>query len=326
LQCFNFIIISLKKTYSIKLPLITAERNNSLRRIQTLKQKYSQELNIIQNRIDTQQNQLNIIIPIFQTNNDKVEALQKQIEVLQIRNDTLHSKQSRLGKYRTKTERNRNLQKQVTEMSQSKQEEITKLTQMKNNINSLEENIKQQNKELEILKMKEQELILNIINLQNELTKSHEKRKEMKNELKDLQKQENDNNKNINKFQQEMEKYEREIKHSINYNIYEAYIECRRIVEKYQNENVNQNNLNGVYGPVIELFNCDSRYEQAIEACAKHKLFYWICDNDDTATILIQLLKKRKMWKSYSYAIKSYFRKTKTKTKTKINKRITKYS
>ncbi|ETO27597.1 structural maintenance of chromosomes 3, partial [Reticulomyxa filosa] len=164
--------------------------------------------------------------------------------------------------------------------------------ELEKTIESLETEGDKLSNELASLRGEETKRSEDLKSAQSELNKSHEKRKHTKNELKDIQTRENESNKTVKRLQQDVERHDRELRNTMSLGMYEAYIECRRVVDKYKDSA--EYDLKGIYGPVLELFSCAERYDQAIEECAKHKLFYWVCDNDDTATTLITLLKKEK--------------------------------
>ncbi|BEJ13833.1 hypothetical protein CspHIS471_0310070 [Cutaneotrichosporon sp. HIS471] len=53
-------------------------------------------------------------------------------------------------------------------------------------------------------------------------------------------------------------------------------------------------NLNGVYGPVYELFEVSDKYKTAVETVAGTSLFHVVVDNDDTASKLIDAMNKER--------------------------------
>ena len=57
---------------------------------------------------------------------------------------------------------------------------------------------------------------------------------------------------------------------------------------------VQQHNIAGVYGPLIDLIACDSRYDKSVETVAGNKLFQVVVDTDETVDRLLALMKKER--------------------------------
>lgn len=55
-----------------------------------------------------------------------------------------------------------------------------------------------------------------------------------------------------------------------------------------------QNNLEGVYGTLSELFDVSDRYRTAVEVTAGQSLFHYVVDTDETATAVLEILQKEK--------------------------------
>jgi structural maintenance of chromosome 3 (chondroitin sulfate proteoglycan 6) len=57
---------------------------------------------------------------------------------------------------------------------------------------------------------------------------------------------------------------------------------------------VQQHNIQGVYGPLIDLIQCDQRYDKSVETVAGNKLFQIVVDSDDTVDRLLSLMKQER--------------------------------
>ncbi|KAL0244946.1 hypothetical protein GEMRC1_009026 [Eukaryota sp. GEM-RC1] len=62
----------------------------------------------------------------------------------------------------------------------------------------------------------------------------------------------------------------------------------------YLREKVEEQQVSGVYGPVIELFSTDPAFFPAVESVAKNQLFHVVVENEDVAATCIQLLQRAK--------------------------------
>jgi len=52
--------------------------------------------------------------------------------------------------------------------------------------------------------------------------------------------------------------------------------------------------ISGVYGPLLELFECDEVYMTAVESAVGSALFHVVVDTDDTASKLLESMKQQK--------------------------------
>ena len=55
-----------------------------------------------------------------------------------------------------------------------------------------------------------------------------------------------------------------------------------------------QDNLEGVYGTIAELFTVSERFSTAVEVTAGNSLFHYVVDNDQTATNLLEMLQRER--------------------------------
>ena len=83
---------------------------------------------------------------------------------------------------------------------------------------------------------------------------------------------------------EELRRAEQELSHTMDRNTSRGLASVRRIKR--------QHNLDGVYGTVAELMEVNDRYRKAVEATAGNSLFHYIVDNDETASKVIEILRK----------------------------------
>lgn len=95
---------------------------------------------------------------------------------------------------------------------------------------------------------------------------------------------ESEKDKNIQTSKEELSKCEQQLQASVNRVISNGLQAVKRIVAK--------NKINGVYGPIIELFECPLHLITAVEITAGNSLFHVVVDTDDTAARILEELNK----------------------------------
>ena len=99
-----------------------------------------------------------------------------------------------------------------------------------------------------------------------------------------LWKKESKLEKEISATKAAMQKKERQVDSSVARDIQNGLNSLQRIVQ--------QHNIKGVHGPIIELFECKDTYNTAVEATAGNVLFHVVVDSDDVATQIISHLNR----------------------------------
>ncbi len=125
--------------------------------------------------------------------------------------------------------------------------------------------------------------------LKKELEKVMKKRSKLQNRKKEKEKTENSLKREKEKEEAKLNACKNELRSTMSPSMFEAYTRTHEVVEKYENEL-----RGGVYGPLIDLIECEESYDAAVEASSNSKLFYWVVDTDETAEHLIDLLNKEK--------------------------------
>lgn len=120
-----------------------------------------------------------------------------------------------------------------------------------------------------------------------ELNEARDKRDRLQANRKDLWKRETEIDSNFQNYKNEMIRCARQLQTSVNKAISIGLQAVTRIKEQY--------NLSGIYGPVIELFDCDEEFVTAVEVAGGNNLFNVVVDTDDTAAKIIEILNQEKI-------------------------------
>ena len=224
--------------------------------------------------------------PKFESAKEKED--EKQSEVLQTerRLNQLHQKRGRSAQFQTEKQRDEWIDEQV------KLAEAT-IALKKKEIERSEKDIKDIENDSENDKRELARLEKQLVSASNELTKldtEHEKllakRNKVQNERKTLQRKDADFDSELAKLGEEIQKYEKQLEYSMARDLHRGLAAVQRIVR--------ERNIAGVHGPLIELMQCDTRFNSAIEAAAGNQLFQIVVDNDDIGSEIIKHLNKEK--------------------------------
>eukprot|EP00976_Prorocentrum_cordatum_P072513 1180743-Prorocentrum_minimum.AAC.4 len=87
-------------------------------------------------------------------------------------------------------------------------------------------------------------------------------------------------------MQEDMRKKEKHLEAAVPRDINRGLVTVKRIC--------NDHRIPGVHGPLIELFDCDEKFNTAVEVTAGNNLFHIVVDSDEIATKIIHYLNQEK--------------------------------
>lgn len=249
--------------------------------------KYNEELNQISKQIITCKQELDEIEPIYIEKSSQLEYLQSSLTKITSRIETLYGKQGRGTQFATKAERDQFLQTQIDKLHIQITEKNDLLQKTTREISQEEKRLKTEKQQIE-LSEKQQHIRTNryeqINNIIRERTQHRnelqDQRKSSWRDVENLQEQ-------IQEAKQELEKGKQQLNRALPRHIAQGLVAVESIVQ--------QHNLQGCYGPLIDNFTLRSdAFRNAVEIAAGNSLFHVIVDNDETAAFLIKELDRLK--------------------------------
>ncbi|QDZ18462.1 structural maintenance of chromosomes protein [Chloropicon primus] len=211
---------------------------------------------------------------------------QKEADIMQTeqRLQQLYQKQGRKNQFNSKKERDHWINNEIKEIDSALQKKEASLAtleaqheQISKTTAEQEETIRRQREDIKS-KEKEQDDILGAL-------KEFRKTKgDLQEERKLLWKNESKLDKETTAARTSMQKKERQVDSSVARDIQNGLKSLQRIVQ--------QHNIQGVHGPIIELFECKDTYNTAVEATAGNVLFHVVVDSDEVATRIISHLNR----------------------------------
>lgn len=92
---------------------------------------------------------------------------------------------------------------------------------------------------------------------------------------------------NIQTYKNDLLKSEKQLQSTVNKIVSSGLNAVHRIAE--------ENDIKGVYGPLIELFEVPEQYMTAVEIAAGGSLFFIVVDTEDTAAKILDIMSKEKI-------------------------------
>eukprot|EP01104_Vermistella_antarctica_P010638 TRINITY_DN2847_c1_g2_i3.p1 TRINITY_DN2847_c1_g2~~TRINITY_DN2847_c1_g2_i3.p1 ORF type:complete len:870 (-),score=309.49 TRINITY_DN2847_c1_g2_i3:51-2660(-) len=198
----------------------------------------------------------------------------------------IYSKQGRSGQFTSKKERDNWLRKEIKELEKTGKNEAAQKARAEKDIAALEKDLKKTTNDIERREhqLKDiQETLSKNVKSSIELKKG---RDDASNRRKSAWKKDNQITGQIRKAQEGLNRGQRDLKSTVNKITASGNRAVRDIARRL--------NLSGVYGPLIELFECDPQLFTAVEVTAGNSLFHVVVDTDDTATVLLETLNQEK--------------------------------
>ncbi|CAI0541715.1 unnamed protein product [Linum tenue] len=236
------------------------------------------QLKSVEKEIQDSVKELEKISPSYEEQVQKEKEITKGIMDREKQLSILYQKQGRATQFASKADRDKWLQKEIEDLQREKklQQEINKLnvdlatqdayiTDRKADIEKIQSHISQSRK--------------GFSNHKDQRDKLHDERKA-------LWGKENALDAEIDKLKTELEKAKKSLDHATPGDVRRGLNSMRRICREH--------NITGVFGPIIELLDCDEKFFTAVEVTAGNSLFHVVVKDDGVSTQIIRQLNAQK--------------------------------
>ncbi|KAH7252261.1 RecF/RecN/SMC [Fusarium tricinctum] len=244
--------------------------------------QHAADLESVQNEIASKEQQLSRIIPAYNEKKQQEDEIRRQLDHAEATRNRLFAKQSRGSQFRTKSERDAWLRKEIQEL------EINISTQKANKIDADEEvervheSIAQAEQEVAELRNRLANFSDERAALEEEVAKATDVLDKLNDERKLVRREDDKLNSVITNARQEKETAERELSHTMDGATARGLATIRRLKQ--------ERDIPGAYGTLAELLEVSDAYRLPVEQIAGASLFHYIVDNADTATQLADTL------------------------------------
>ncbi|KAJ6017195.1 Chromosome segregation protein SudA [Penicillium sp. IBT 35674x] len=253
---------------------------------QALKSRHDNDLNAVQTAIQERESELQTILPDFNAAKDQEDTVKAQLTEAETSRQRLYAKQGRNSRFKNKSERDKWLQMEVRESNRSITTVEGVVAQTKDDINDLEKEIASLEPETERLRQQIDGRGDTMHSVDEQVQTAKDERDRLMDQRKELWREEAKLDSVLSSASQEMDRAERSLSHMMDQNTSRGLAAVRRIKR--------QQNLDGVYGTLAELFEVNDRYRTAVEVTAGQSLFHYVVDTDETATKVLEALQKEK--------------------------------
>ncbi|CAN6347947.1 unnamed protein product, partial [Urochloa humidicola] len=214
------------------------------------------------------------------------EEIQKSIMDREKRLSILYQKQGRATQFANKAARDNWLQKEIEDLepvllSNRKQERL-----LQDEIQKLKDEISNLTNYIESRKSESSELEATLVKRHNDYNDLRRQRDVLQEERKSFWKEENDVGAEIERLEEDLIKAQKSLDHATPGDIRRGLNSVSRIIKDH--------GISGVFGPVLELVDCEEKFFTAVEVTAANSLFHVVVENDDISTRIIQILTREK--------------------------------
>lgn len=246
------------------------------------KQRHTTELQAVQKEIAEKNAELAKIVPGYTKAKEQETEVKSELDTADATRQRLLAKQGRNAQFRSKSERDKWLKKEIDELNNTlatqkanRMDTEEEVSTVQSEIQELEKDISGLRERLEGWGGNRQELAEQVTNAKDALERLSDERK--------ILRREDDKLESItNTSQYELNRAEQDLSHSMDGATARGLATVRRLKR--------EQNIPGAYGTLAELLNVSENYRIAVEQTAGNSLFHYVVDNEETATRLAKAL------------------------------------
>ncbi|KAF9932721.1 Structural maintenance of chromosomes protein 3 [Mortierella alpina] len=250
------------------------------------KRRNQQELQAIEEEIRTRELELSQVTPEFHQRQTEEHQLREEIVRADFERQTLYSKQGRSGQFSSKAQRDEWLRNEVDETQKTCNTQTLQYRQLVSGLEALEAKLAHERETIQTLRDQETARKEETQSLLQELVALKAERDQLTDQRKELWRDDAKTDSTLNNLREEQRKSERSLGASMDKNTSAGLAAVSKIAKAL--------NLEGVYGPLYELFDVEDQYETAVSVTAGSSLFHVVVDTEITATRVLEALNKEK--------------------------------
>lgn len=258
----------------------SGERNAERRR--TLQERLEE----VETEITQKEEELMSVIPSWEELTRSLEADRLRLEDLRARAAVLMAKAGRSGQFRTQEERDVALQQQIAELSRFEQAQEQRLQSIEETRLEIQAKLDDVGEALQTrLKQMEQRKTS-----KEDSTRTWVQKKGQRDDLverkKELWKEDTKLSSSTAYALEQLNNAERILASTMDKATARGLQSVERIAHEHK--------IDGVYGPLYQLFTVDDKYQTAAEVTANASLFHVVVDTDETASKVLEVMNKEK--------------------------------
>ncbi|XP_010521617.1 PREDICTED: structural maintenance of chromosomes protein 3 [Tarenaya hassleriana] len=244
------------------------------------------QLHMVEREIQDSMEELEKINPLYESQVEKEKRITKGIMEREKQLSILYQKQGRATQFSSKAARDKWLRKEIEDLDHVLRSNVAQEQKVQIEIDRL-------NKELAEWDVYIKGRETDIKNSESQISQSREafnikktERDEEQGKRKVKWGEESQLSAEIEKLKTEVERAKKNLDHATPGDVRRGLSSIRRICQDYR--------INGVFGPIVELLDCDEKFFTAVEVTAGNSLFHVVVENDDISTQIIRHLNSLK--------------------------------
>ena len=248
--------------------------------------QHDEELEAVKAEIDKKQKELNKITPQYTKSRTKENEIEANLATAKGDQTILFNKQGRSSQFKNRAERDKVLKKEIEDVTSKLAEQKANRLHTDEEVKSFQNDIKKLEGEIDGLRKRFDGWGGQRKVLADEVTTARDTLAKLRDERKVLRREEERLNDSIDNARKEEAKADRDLSHTMDNMTSRGLATVRRLKT--------EQNLQGAYGTLAELFEVDEVYRMAAEQTAGNSLFHYVVDTEATAEKLVEALYKNK--------------------------------
>uniref|UniRef100_A0A2P2MI72 Uncharacterized protein MANES_06G005500 n=1 Tax=Rhizophora mucronata TaxID=61149 RepID=A0A2P2MI72_RHIMU len=246
------------------------------------KEDANNQLDLLRIEIQKSLEELDQISPEYEKQVMNEKEITKGIMEREKQLSILYQKQGRATQFSSRAARDRWLQREIDDLKRVLSSNLAQEKKLRGEIDKLNADLKERDAYIEGRKA-EIASLESMLSLSREGFNNHRSQRDiLQDERKSLWDKESKLTSDIDKLRTEVEKAEKSLDHATPGDVRRGLNSIRRICRDYK--------INGVFGPIIELLDCDEKFFTAVEVTAGNSLFHVVVENDEISTQIIRHL------------------------------------
>ncbi|KAF2747224.1 putative chromosome segregation protein SudA [Sporormia fimetaria CBS 119925] len=253
---------------------------------QKARKRHESELANIQQQIKAREDELAQILPQYNAKKSEESDIRAQLAEAEGQRKRLEDKQGRTAFYKNKRQRDEALRQEIDSVHMDLATRKAVLMETNEEVTGLQQDMKRLESEISTLRTRIENQSDDTLSYASKVQEARDAKERLTDQKKELWREDAKLTSQFSNAESQLHAAERTLSHLMDHNSSKGLETLRRLKTHYK--------LDGVYGTVAELLKVNNNYKTATEVTAGASLFHVVCDNDSTATKVVELLTKEK--------------------------------
>ncbi|KAG0462697.1 hypothetical protein HPP92_021173 [Vanilla planifolia] len=250
------------------------------------KEDAARQLGGLRKEIEDSRKELSMIRPLHLEKVAEEESIMKRIMECEKQLSILYQKQGRATQFANKAARDKWLQREIDDLQRVLSSNLEQEKKLREEIQQLMDEEHRIDTYIEERRAESKRQELGISKIQEEFNRLRIQRDELQEKRKSLWKVEGELSSEIDKLRSDLVKAKKSLEHATPGDTRRGLNSVDRIVSHH--------NIEGVYGSILELIECDEKFFTAVEVTAGNSLFHVVVATDEISTRIIRYLTSEK--------------------------------